>query len=722
LKPVIIIAIAFVLLVPTYAYAEGVSLDRSIYPHPTEGHPLTIYVTAPSEVTISAGTNWNNLQVLGTTSSGEFTINYDDLDSFEDVILHAKYYDDVELKEYQKSAMFDDWKSTLQIDQPLYVVNDVVTLTLIDPALNYDSRSVDTFTASEVDINLTYDVGVILLNDPIFSTSIFTETGNHTGIFSATMTIPEKINQYEIHYEETILKPTGGNELPLTITDAIGSFSTVPDEISIDIGDTVTWYSDEEYAVVAGDPDVDAEKLGVLYPHGFNSGIIEEGVFAHEFDVSGMFSHKFDVLGKYSYYDKLNPQMKGVIIVGGLYGTPNDSITNESQDSQIINCSVGTYLVDGVCKPRPDLIETTSVSITSAEPKILNTNNERISTAHVGETLFVGIEIENLGDNTKDFVASYRYLASSVGKWSEWTWVSSSINSGQYSNVAIPWTPTIEDNYEFDIQIWDNVLDKTIITTEKLIVSVKSVSTTTSTTTTEQITPEQTTTEQTTTEQTTTEQTTTPREKVPTWVKNNAKWWSEGNIDDDTFVSGIQFLMKEKIVDIPDLPEQASEKARPNFVDDSKDPQSYVDRYNNEASYKEWFDENYSDYTIEEAVGVPTPIPGWIKNTASWWSEGLISEDEFLKGIEFLVEKRILNISEPTVDTNPIQEKIDVKTSDTVFDFNSSKEKTLNNLIQAGRSNSFLISFDSDKSSDGNQFHTYKVVHDKDGWIGDMSF
>jgi len=135
------------------------------------------------------------------------------------------------------------------------------------------------------------------------------------------------------------------------------------------------------------------------------------------------------------------------------------------------------------------------------------------------------------------------------------------------------------------------------------------------------------------------------KEKVPSWIKNNAKWWSEGNIDDDTFVGGIQHLMKEKIVDIPDLPEQASEKARPNFVDETKDPQSYVDRYNNEPDYKDWFDSNYPDYTIEEAVGITKPIPGWIKNTASWWSEGLISEDEFIKGIEFLVENRILNVN-----------------------------------------------------------------------------
>ena len=45
-----------------------------------------------------------------------------------------------------------------------------------------------------------------------------------------------------------------------------------------------------------------------------------------------------------------------------------------------------------------------------------------------------------------------------------------------------------------------------------------------------------------------------------------------------------------------------------SFVDATKDPQSYVDRYNNEPTYKEWFDENYLQYSsIYEAVGLEEP-------------------------------------------------------------------------------------------------------------------
>ena len=33
---------------------------------------------------------------------------------------------------------------------------------------------------------------------------------------------------------------------------------------------------------------------------------------------------------------------------------------------------------------------------------------------------------------------------------------------------------------------------------------------------------------------------------IPDWIKNNAGWWSDGQIDDDSFVSGIQWLYQMK--------------------------------------------------------------------------------------------------------------------------------------------------------------------------------
>ena len=87
---------------------------------------------------------------------------------------------------------------------------------------------------------------------------------------------------------------------------------------------------------------------------------------------------------------------------------------------------------------------------------------------------------------------------------------------------------------------------------------------------------------------------------VPEWIKNNAGWWAEGAIDDDAFVQGIQFLIKEYILQIPAT-------------------------------------------TSGEGTG-SNEIPAWIKNNAGWWAEGAIDDDAFVQGIQFLIKEEILRI------------------------------------------------------------------------------
>ncbi len=50
-----------------------------------------------------------------------------------------------------------------------------------------------------------------------------------------------------------------------------------------------------------------------------------------------------------------------------------------------------------------------------------------------------------------------------------------------------------------------------------------------------------------------------------------------------------------------------SESLIADFVDESKDPRHYLDRYYNEPEYKSWFDRNYPSLTIENAVGYNSP-------------------------------------------------------------------------------------------------------------------
>jgi len=49
---------------------------------------------------------------------------------------------------------------------------------------------------------------------------------------------------------------------------------------------------------------------------------------------------------------------------------------------------------------------------------------------------------------------------------------------------------------------------------------------------------------------------------------------------------------------------QSEVKKIPRFVDPNKDPNDYLKRYINESKYKDWFNRNYPNYTIYEAVGL----------------------------------------------------------------------------------------------------------------------
>lgn len=48
-----------------------------------------------------------------------------------------------------------------------------------------------------------------------------------------------------------------------------------------------------------------------------------------------------------------------------------------------------------------------------------------------------------------------------------------------------------------------------------------------------------------------------PDAKIPVWLKTNALWWSKNQITDGEFVNGLQYLVKEKIIDIPPAKNEA---------------------------------------------------------------------------------------------------------------------------------------------------------------------
>ena len=89
--------------------------------------------------------------------------------------------------------------------------------------------------------------------------------------------------------------------------------------------------------------------------------------------------------------------------------------------------------------------------------------------------------------------------------------------------------------------------------------------------------------------------------EIPVWVKNNAGWWADGSIDDNSFIQGIQFLVQEGFMTIP---------------------------------------------VTEQGSGAGSnEIPVWVKNNAGWWADGSIDDNSFIQGIQFLVQEGFMKIT-----------------------------------------------------------------------------
>ena len=108
---------------------------------------------------------------------------------------------------------------------------------------------------------------------------------------------------------------------------------------------------------------------------------------------------------------------------------------------------------------------------------------------------------------------------------------------------------------------------------------------------------------------------------VPIWVKNNAGWWSEGKISDDDFISGIEYLIENNIIEVNaeidyQLTENELERKAWNFEryiiniqNDIKKQNRYVENIN-PSEYviiKYWKD--YHKWNLEQFLSKPEVFP-----------------------------------------------------------------------------------------------------------------
>jgi hypothetical protein len=82
--------------------------------------------------------------------------------------------------------------------------------------------------------------------------------------------------------------------------------------------------------------------------------------------------------------------------------------------------------------------------------------------------------------------------------------------------------------------------------------------------------------------------------KIPDWFRKNAKWVSLTKISDKDFTSGTEYLIQKKVIQIPN--------------------------------------------TVPAEHGAyEKNLPGWLRQDAGWWSQRLLSDEEFAKSLKWLI-------------------------------------------------------------------------------------
>ena len=94
--------------------------------------------------------------------------------------------------------------------------------------------------------------------------------------------------------------------------------------------------------------------------------------------------------------------------------------------------------------------------------------------------------------------------------------------------------------------------------------------------------------------------------QIPNWIKNVAGWWASGVISENEFLTGIEYLINNNIILLDFVP---------------------------------------CNYEIQSQTISPSKsVPDWIKNNASWWSDNLIDDIDFINGLQYLIKQKIIKI------------------------------------------------------------------------------
>ena len=94
--------------------------------------------------------------------------------------------------------------------------------------------------------------------------------------------------------------------------------------------------------------------------------------------------------------------------------------------------------------------------------------------------------------------------------------------------------------------------------------------------------------------------------QIPGWIKNVAGWWASGDISENEFLTGIEYLINN------------------NFLGS--------------------FGSVYCNSSFDQTTSSAEMIPSWIKNNAGWWADDKIDDIDFINGLQYLIQHKIIKI------------------------------------------------------------------------------
>jgi len=177
---------------------------------------------------------------------------------------------------------------------------------------------------------------------------------------------------------------------------------------------------------------------------------------------------------------------------------------------------------------------------------------------------------------------------------------------------------------------------------------------------------------------------------IPIWIKKTAEWWAGDKISETEFLDAIKYLIEKGVMNVSNsknesfpsitttysLPASRSTeyaKITGTFTEKHEGPltltvihpdqsEETITTTSRDGTFmttmaltSESQQGTYHVFAEIEGNLIPVSafsvkgadssmVPAWIKNNAEWWAQSLISDDDFVKGIQYLVEQRIIDV------------------------------------------------------------------------------